>query len=232
MTPSLIHHLFTGLLDLALPNLCLLCEKHLQEGERYVCAGCWRRLVVFPDRSASPFRSLRGSLDTLWIGWDYDERMKRIVHHFKYRARPDFAELLIREWLACIPHTEKLREADLLLPVPIHSARRRWRGYNQSELLADQLGQALNLPVAESQVLRVVNTPSQTLLDRGQRWRSVAQAFQATAEARFQNQCVVIVDDLATSGATLHALASLLREQGAASVSAAVLTSPALEGGS
>lgn len=124
-------------------------------------------------------------------------------------------------------YAEELGQAELLLPVPIHAARRRWRGFNQSEHLAAHLGRTLSLPLAGRGAIRIVNTPSQTLLDRERRWRSVAQAFRILRPDSFKGRRVLIVDDLATSGATLHALARLMRECEAATVWAAVLTSPA-----
>lgn len=216
------------ILSIFLPDLCLLCDRPLEGSGPYVCPACWGSLTVWPDRTAQPLRPLRGLLDRLWIGWSYDERMRHIIHLFKYESRPELAEKLVQQWLLAIPHRDELSGCDLLLPVPIHPARRRWRGYNQSQRLALHLGQALKLPVADDDLLRVVNTPSQTELDREERWKSVRDAFRLRDSGAFRNQRVVLVDDLATSGATLKALGLLLREAGAASVSAAVLASPEL----
>lgn len=181
---------------------------------------------MFPDRTVQPLQSLRGVLDRLWIGWSYDDRVRRIVHLFKYDSRPELAAPLVREWLRSIPHRDDLTEMDLILPVPIHPARRRWRGYNQSERLASELSQALNLPMVEEKAVRVVNTPSQTELDRKERWRSVQDAFRVNEAAVFRGKRILLIDDLVTSGATLKALGLLLRDCGASGVSAAVMTSP------
>ena len=215
-----------GLADLFLPNLCVLCEAQLGVGAEYVCDSCWGKLTPFPERTTTPLRPLRGVLDHLWIGWEYEARVRRIVHLMKFEGRPELARKLVEEWLRIIVHPKGLQDFDLLLPVPIHPARRRERGFNQSELLARELGSILNLPVAEGDALRVINTPSQTLLDRAERWHSVAEAFRLRPMQSFQRRKVLVVDDLATSGATLHALATLLRRCDAAAVGGAVLTSP------
>ncbi|RJP76895.1 MAG: ComF family protein [Candidatus Zixiibacteriota bacterium] len=210
---------------LFLPDLCLLCNRPLEAGETYVCPRCWASLTVFPDRTARPYRALRGELEWLWIGWAYEARVRRIIHLLKYDRRPEVADLLVREWLRAIPHLDAVKEMDLLLPVPIHPARRRWRGVNQSERLAEALGRALDLPV-EYEAVRLVNTPSQTLLSRPERFRSLEGAFRLPSAPVFRGKRVAVVDDLATSGATLAELARRLREAGAAGVSAAVMTSP------
>jgi ComF family protein len=218
--------LIRDLAGLFLPELCVLCSGSLQQGDFYVCPACWTRLPVFPDRTASPLKSLRGVLDRLWIGWVFDERMRRLVHLFKYDCRPEFGALLIREWLKVIPHREELYQTQIILPVPVHRARLRWRGFNQSERLAHSLAEKIETEMASDEAIRIINTRSQTHLNRAERWRSVSEAFRITDESLFRGRRVLIVDDLATSGATLHALASLLRRCHAASVSAAVLTSP------
>jgi ComF family protein len=211
---------------LFLPNLCLLCDGDLDAEERYVCARCWASLTVFPDRTARPYRALRRELEWLWIGWDYDIKARKIVHLLKYDRRPEVAALLVREWLKVIPHREALNDMDLLLPVPIHPVRRRWRGFNQSERLAEAMGQALEVRVFPGGAQRIVDTPSQTRLSRPERFRSLQGAFRLPDASLFIGRRVALVDDLATSGATLAELARLLRRSGAASVSAAVMTSP------
>lgn len=223
---KLIPALFRDLAGLFLPDLCFLCSNPLPQNELYVCPVCWSRLPIFPDRTASPLKSLRGVLDRLWIGWVFDDRVRKLVHLFKYDCRPELGELLTREWLKIIPHREELLQTQIILPIPVHSARRRWRGFNQSERLANSLAAKIDSEVASDEAVRVINTRSQTQLNRDERWRSVAEAFRITDESFFRGRRILIVDDLATSGATLHAMASLLRRCQAASVSAAVLASP------
>jgi len=218
--------LLKNIADLFLPNLCVLCQERLGEREDYVCEGCWGKLTPFPDRTTTPLRPLRGVLDGLWIGWEYEARMRRLVHLMKFEGRPELTQRLMEEWLKVIVHPEGLQDFQVLLPVPIHPARRRERGFNQSELLARKLSEAGGWMVAQDDAVRIINTPSQTLLDRDERWRSVSGAFQVRHPESFQQRKVLIVDDLATSGATLHALAMLLRRSGAATVGGVVLTSP------
>ncbi len=227
---SLLGLVFHDCISLFLPNLCMLCDTPLDGKEKYICHKCWMTLPIFPDRSGVPLRPLRGVLDRLWIGWEYDQRLRRIIHLFKYHSRPEFAELLIREWLKTVPRPVEIMNVDFIVPVPIHPARRRFRGFNQSERLASNLAVHFNLQIKSEYVKRIINTPSQTTLGRGERWRSVEQAFAVPDADVFQGKNVLIVDDLVTSGATLHALVTLLSGCGTAAVSAAVLTAPSPEG--
>lgn len=230
MLSRLFSSLYTDLWAVFLPDLCLLCADNLSSNEKYLCEDCWISLPVFPERSGQPFRSLRGVLDRLWIGWEYDYRLRQIIHFFKYHARPELGKLLINEWLKTFQHHQEMEEVDFIIPVPIHSARRRHRGFNQSEILATHLAERFGLQPFKGSIIRKINTPSQTTLDRRERWKSVEGAFAIADKNALYGGNVLIVDDLATSGATLHSQASLLKQCGAAAVSAAVLTSPAAEG--
>lgn len=218
------------IISVFLPDLCLLCDAPLEGKGEYLCPRCWASLPIFPDRSGQPLRPLRGVLHRLWIGWTYDDNLRQVIHLFKYYSRPELAQRLVREWLRAVPRPEAPGEADLLVPVPIHPARRRLRGFNQSERLAQNLASRYNLALDCDNAVRVVNTPSQTLLGRGERWRSVEGAFQVCNGEVFRGRSILIMDDLVTSGATLHSLARLLLDSGASRVSAAVLTSPTSEG--
>lgn len=213
-----------------LPNLCLLCAARLGEDGQYLCDKCWRTLPPYPDRSGSPLRPLRGVLDNLWIGWEYDARLRRIIHLFKYHGRPELAALLVREWHRVLPRPDAVFDVDVLLPVPIHSARRRFRGFNQSERLASALAAYYGRETEPEGTIRIINTPSQTTLGRRKRWQSVERAFDVGDVDAIRGKNVLIIDDLVTSGATLHALGKLLREHGAVGVSAAVLAAPSAEG--
>ncbi|TKJ41874.1 hypothetical protein CEE37_04710 [candidate division LCP-89 bacterium B3_LCP] len=222
--------IYDDLIGILIPDTCIFCSDSLNGSSSYLCDSCWAALPVFPDRSGTPFRALRGVLDRLWIGWDYEERLRRIIHLFKFHGRPEFAELLVDQWISALPHPDKIFCADLLVPVPIHLARQRSRGFNQSELIADVVAQKYGIDEIDDEVLRVINTPPQFALGRSKRWQNLKDAFQVANPAIIRQKRVLIIDDLATSGATLHAIAVKLRENGAGEVSAAVLASPAYGG--
>ncbi|MBU0518084.1 ComF family protein [bacterium] len=228
----LIKRSLASVFDLFLPNRCLQCSDEIEADTAYLCGNCWNALPLFPERTGEPFQSLRGVLDKLWVGWTYDDTVRRLIYLFKYSGRPDIAETIVSYWMDALPAQHKIFDVDLLVPVPIHSARRRHRGFNQSEALVEEIAKIHAIPVNTQALRRSINTPSQTKLDRTERWKSVADAFLIENQDIFQDKRVLIVDDLATSGATLHALAGLFHKCQAKSVSAAVLTSPYTEGSS
>jgi ComF family protein len=107
---------------------------------------------------------------------------------------------------------------DLIVPVPLHAARLRERGFNQSALLAESLSGKLGIPVQDA-LVRSRATRSQVGLGRAARRRNVASAFEARSRLKV-GSAVCLVDDVATSGATLAAAAEALVAAGAGSVTA------------
>jgi ComF family protein len=150
----------------------------------------------------------------------YEGSLERSVHRFKYEgwrvlARP-LATLLVDRLAVEGP------PAALLAAVPLHPRRQKMRGYNQSELMARELARAFKLSPPVVGLRRVRDTPPQVGLDRIRRRENMAGAF-AWARARLQGEPVLLIDDVATTGATLEACAGVLRAAGSGPVTGLVL---------
>jgi len=110
-----------------------------------------------------------------------------------------------------------------LVPVPLHQKRLRERGYNQSHLLARELGKFITLPVVDDCLIRQRHAPPQARTSSvDERQSNVVNAF-ACRNRELQDKQVLLIDDVATSGATLNACASTLKAAGASSVWGLVL---------
>ena len=140
--------------------------------------------------------------------------LQEAITRFKFGRRPElarrFARELARHWIP--PATSTSRPA-LLVPVPLHPQRLVERGYNQSALLARELGKRTGLPTALRGLQRVVHTAQQSQLDRRQRLLNLKGAFRGRAV--MSGRALVLVDDVATTGATLSACAQAARAAGA-----------------
>jgi ComF family protein len=141
----------------------------------------------------------------------------------KYRRARHLAPPLVDAALRALPPNVVSRFADLVIaPVPLSAERLALRGYNQSELLARELSEHLNLPLAARAVRRLRDTPSQMQLPAAARRANVRGAFVGDP-AEVHNRTILIVDDVATTTSTLGEVSRALREAGAASVTAFVI---------
>ncbi|MEZ4219729.1 MAG: ComF family protein [Polyangiaceae bacterium] len=150
-----------------------------------------------------------GSVTLLSAG-SYAPPLSTAVQRLKYQGRPDVATPLAR-WLAGSPVVATALRGLSLVPVPLHSSRLAERGYNQSSLLAAQLGRALGLHVRANCLQRVRATPAQAKSSAAERAQNVVGAFAASGPAP---TCVALVDDVVTTGATALACMAALERAG------------------
>ncbi len=108
-------------------------------------------------------------------------------------------------------------QAEALIPVPIHKSRMRKRGFNQAALVAERMGERLGIPVEKDILVRVKKTKAQKNLSDAERRENLKNAFQVSGN-ELKLKRVVLVDDIYTTGSTLDAGASVLREAGAEKV--------------
>jgi len=155
------------------------------------------------------------------VAGDYSGSLRRLVHAFKYDARTSLARPLAG--LLRTRAAEVLAGADVAVPVPLHPWRRLHRGFNQAALLAGALG----LPVCRA-LRRTRPTPPQVGLSAAARRRSVRDAFAPAwhllrSQRPLEGRIVVLIDDVRTTGATLHECAVALKKMGAVEVRSAAL---------
>jgi competence protein ComFC len=109
-------------------------------------------------------------------------------------------------------------DADTIVPVPLHPKRLRWRGFNQSVLLARQIGRIYSIPLDCFTLYRSKDTPPQTQLPEEDRRKNMRGAFALTPKASLEDKCFLLVDDVYTSGATVNECSRVLKRGGAREV--------------
>ena len=167
-------------------------------------------------------------LDACVAALPYAFPWSRLVTEFKFRDQPGWA-LALAQLMRSAPWVEPLvDEADLLIPMPLADQRLRQRGFNQALEICHQLGAA---KTDARLLLRLRDTRPQTTLSRAQRQTNLRHAFAVDPlrASAASGRHLVLVDDVMTSGASLHAAAVALRQAGASRVSALVLARAELQ---
>ncbi len=205
-----VRFLAAGSLDVLSPPRCAACSERVARATIF-CPLCARTLI----RSSSP--------DAVFV---YGGALANAIRAFKYSSRPDLAaplgDLLARRARAFEG------DVDIVAPVPLHPRRLAERGYNQASLLAATVARRLRVAFEPRLLSRVKHTPRQAELDRAARASNLGGAFAVRAACRGAR--VLLVDDVRTTGATLAACETALREAGAARVARLVLAEALLGG--
>ncbi len=199
----------TWVRDFLFPPLCVVCEEEVVDGD--VCEGCWREIVrevLFEHQVFFGFR--------VYSLFHYGGRVKDVISGFKYRGFLQLAE----SFVPALAENLKTEGIDLIVPLPLHPARRRERGFSQTEVIARLLSKEMGLPVRRV-LFRWRYTKPQALLKAERRKENVKGAF-AHME-RLKGERVLLVDDVITTGYTFFYAASELLRAGAGGVVGATL---------
>jgi ComF family protein len=189
------------------------------------CAACsapvGRADVIFCPACRATIERCTGTEDTLAFG-HYGGALSIALRRFKYEdARYLARPLGALATMACLARSLRV---DVVVPVPLHPRRLVMRGYNQSALLGGQIASHLGAPLVTTALVRTTDTPPQAELSREARLTNVKSAFCLTTRARcLRGRAVAIIDDVSTTGATLHACAERVREAGATRVTSVVV---------
>lgn len=177
---------------------CKKCGKKLRKAEAEYCTDCRKIRHLFQKNRAL---------------WEYGGSVKEMLHRFKYSGCTDYAEAIGWELSCHFGEWIKKEGIQVVIPVPLHRTRRRKRGYNQAEKLADALARRSGLDVNTKLVYRSRNTRPQMSLSAAERKNNLKRAFKS-AKNIVQLDKVLVIDDIFTTGSTLDAVSDVLKQAG------------------
>ncbi|MGE8561605.1 MAG: ComF family protein [Acinetobacter sp.] len=189
---------------------CVLCGIDLQH-HHSLCEDCWQQLPW------SKSMVQRQEMD-IQVACHYDYPIDRIIQKFKYEQQLHFQNLLAGALLQL-----RLPKIQAIVPMPISTERLLERGYNQSLVLAKIMAKALNIPIW--QPITRLQQHSQKGLSRLERIENIEQQFQINTTSKLRYRRVLILDDVVTTGSSLHALKQKLEELGCQKIYAACVAS-------
>lgn len=239
--PNTIREAFEGALDLILPFRCLICgnaadtEERFEnygrvykavfgkESELHICGKCLSALNI-SDEDLRWFLCLSNPVENdpcpglpLFMPFPYKGILEKAIPGIKFGKKIELARMLGIILGSCVKNEGIL--GDLIVPIPLSEARLEERGFNQAYEIAYPVAKLNSIPVADGLLIRVKDTKRQSqITDTGKRARNVKGAFSVSEDWDVTGLRVIVVDDVATTGATLHEAAKVLLRAGASKV--------------
>ena len=212
---------WTRLLDFISPRECVVCDRRLTASERSLCTVCLLhvpRTNYHLDAYNNPMNRLFWGLAeveraTAYFHYEPHSELARLIYALKYRQRPDIGEDMGRLMAHELMTSGFFEGIDVLLPVPLSRKRLRQRGYNQSEFLAQGISRATAVPVIKA-VKAIKEHSTQTHKDAVERQKNIEGTFAVAKKhvAALQGKHLLLVDDVVTTGSTLLACATVLKQ--------------------
>lgn len=212
--------IWSQLIDLIAPRLCIMCGKRLEVEEEYICQACSDELPrtnfhhnAEENMMAQMFWGLMPiERATAWFYFAPNTKTSNIIYDLKYHNQPDIGISMGEAMTQEIADSGFFDGIDVIVPIPLAPQRKKQRGYNQSTMIARGISGKTGIPVVEDAVTRLHFEQSQTQLDRWERLKNVEQQFKAGNTKQLDGKHVLLVDDVTTTGATIIACATALRQ--------------------
>lgn len=240
--PSLANGL-DRLVDWLYPPRCRACGGRIQGRDaEYFCSSCWPQIQLvshpicticgrpFPNASGDDHscgvcltRAPQFARARAWACYPREEfeehPLRQVVQRFKYGRKVALGKPLGRLLASGCREFLGERCFDSIIPVPLHPKRLRWRGFNQSLLLARQVARAYDMPMDPFMLRRIKETAPQTQLSEEERRKNVRGAFALNPRKSAKGMRLLVIDDVYTSGATVNECSRTLKRAGAKEVS-------------
>lgn len=208
-------------LNIIFPIECLGCQKE----DTWLCDRCLKKLEFsqkyFINKNAFSY------LDGVFVVFNYQDKLiKKIIKTFKYNFAKDLGKTLGIKASILLKELQEEGKIDLknkvVMPVPLHKRRKNWRGFNQAEIIAEEIIKKFGTKKIEGNLIRIKNDQPQAKLSKEKRKENVLSSFSWQGK-NLEDQKIILVDDIYTTGSTMEECAKILKKAGAKQVQGLVI---------
>lgn len=191
----------------------------------YICEKCVGEIDYYENSVLSlnlPL-GIQNYCDGLLCVGRYSGSLKETLRRFKFSNKSSYYRALGKLLALKIQNTKQLDSFDVIVPVPLHKSRQKHRGYNQAELMAEQIAKTLKIPCEKNLLIKSVATNSQSMSKRTERLLNLEDAFMAVNDELIADKNILLIDDIVTTGSTVNQCCKALKRAGAEKVIAGVI---------
>ena len=212
-------HILEKILEYIFLPTCGICGNL---GEGYLCEKCGKELekhVIFEkeishnsSNNENKFEKKTNNIEKMHI-FKYEDIIRNFILQYKFNDKSylykTFCEFIVKNKKIL----DFIKSYDIIIPVPMHPARIRKRGYNQSALLAKELAKSLEMKVYTNVLLKIKNNKVQSTLNKKEREENTKNVYKLVKPEKIKNKKILLLDDIYTTGATVNACVKELQKQ-------------------
>jgi ComF family protein len=218
------------IISLLFPDLCNACGLQLYVGEKEICTRCLYDLPYtdFHLHEENPVaKQFWGRLNCnaamAMLYFKKGTKVQNLLHGLKYKSKTEVGIKLGQLLGEKLKLSTLYQDIDLIIPVPLHHKKQKFRGYNQSKFIADGLAETLGIDLNTECLLKIKSTETQTKKARYTRYENMQNIFCVYNAEQLENKHVLLVDDVVTTGSTLEACGNVLLNSGIKKLSIAAI---------
>lgn len=210
--------MFEFVLNFLFPPACSVCGKI---DKNWLCPNCQRRVERLEKSCVVEMENKK--YEKMLYLFQYESLVRKLILRYKFSNKA----YLNHFFANVISQNEKTKELlkayDMIIPVPMHRKKMQKRGYNQTELVANELEKSLGIVAKKDILKKVVNTTTQSKLGGKARQSNIQHAFFIQNDMEIEDKKIILLDDIYTTGATSEECSRVLKEAGAKEILVLVL---------
>ncbi len=210
--------MFEFVLHFLFPPACSVCGKI---DKNWLCPNCQRRVERLEKSNLVEIENKK--YEKLLYLFTYQSLVRKLILRYKFANKAYLNHFFANQIVKNEKNKEVLRKYDMIIPVPMHKKKMQKRGYNQTELVANELEKSLKVPVKSDILFKVVNTTTQSKLGGKARQSNIQHAFFIKNDIEIEDKKIILLDDIYTTGATSQECSRVLKEAGANEILVLVL---------
>lgn len=216
----MIGKILSALSKTLFPPLCNVCGGKLNDDEVHLCDNCMAQLPVTNNWHVAHnnvydriSKEARLTAAVSLFHYEAGDNYTNIILNAKFRNQRKLAYEMGRTMARYIRNSEVIQNVDYIIPLPLHPSRKRWRGYNQSDYIAQGLADELSKEVLKGVVIRHKRSKAQSnLKSTKNRHENVKEVFSVKNKQLLEKKRILLVDDVITTGATMASCAKAIRK--------------------
>lgn len=204
--------LFEKIQTICYPQCCLLCGK---QHKKNICPECQKEINKNINVIVKKYKEREIYYDKHIYFFKYEDIIRNKIIDYKFNDKSYlyklFSEIIIKNKKVF----GILKSYDIIIPVPIHKKRKKERGYNQCELITNDIAKYLELKSENNNLIKIKNTVPQSSLDKVQRIQNTKNVYKVLEKDKILNKNIILFDDIYTTGNTVNECSKILKENGA-----------------